>query len=150
MTLDFQGYGSGLVTVELMYFFRLSPLNNYNDIVEITKGSLHLCQLWGVTCKWILFLEYHRSLVSNGVDDYSLEDFLIDVQIGLCENLISSLFNCNMMKPDSMKKMMEDFVGKEKSGEVIKILEKGSTTKPYLILTGMYLQDKENFLNVKQ
>ena len=84
------------------------------------------------------------------MNDYSLEDFLTDVQIGLCENLISSLFNCNMMKPDSMKKMMEDFVGKEKSGEVIKILEKGSTTKPYLILTGMYLQDKENFLNVKQ
>ena len=43
--LDFQGYGSGLVTVELMYFFRLSPLNNYDDIVEITKGSLFFTSL---------------------------------------------------------------------------------------------------------
>ena len=100
--------------------------------------------------KYVIVLEYHRSLVSNGVEDYSLEDFLTDVQIGLCENLITSLFNCNMMKPDSIKKMLEDFVGKDKSGEVIKILEKGSTTKPFLILTGMYLQDKENFLIVKQ
>ena len=103
-----------------------------------------------IICKYVFVLEYHKSLVSNGVEDYSLEDFLTDVQIGLCENLISTLFNCNMMKPDSMKKMMEDFVGKDKSGEVIKILEKGSTTKPFLILTGMYLQDKENFLIVKQ
>lgn len=39
MALDFQGYGSGLVTVEMMYFFRLSPINNYDEIEEIAKGK---------------------------------------------------------------------------------------------------------------
>ena len=84
------------------------------------------------------------------MEDYSLENFLTDVQIGLCENLITTMFNCNNLKPDSMKKMMEDFIGKDKFAEIIKFLEKGSTTKSFLILTSMYLKDKENFMTVKQ
>ena len=91
---------------------------------------------------------YHHSLCENGVKDYSLENFLIDVQIAICEQALQLVKTVNDLTPSSFEKMMIQFSGEEKAKDMMKLLESGAFVRPVLVLTSLYVKDKEKFLIV--
>ena len=50
------------------------------------------------------------------------------------------------MKPTTFKKMLKAFSGEDKEDDWIRIFEQGCLVQPVLILTSLYVIDKENFL----
>ena len=75
-----------------------------------------------------------------------MEDFLCDVQIAICEQALRLLTYANEMKPTTFKKMLKAFSGEDKEDDWIRIFEQGCLVQPVLILTSLYVKDKENFL----
>ena len=54
---------------------------------------------------------------------------------------------CNMMKPETFMKIMYKISGEEKAEGMKKIFEDtGWLNKAFLILTCLYVRDKDNFL----
>ena len=95
------------------------------------------------------FLVYHDSLCENGVKDYPFNDFMSDVQIAICEQVLRLIKMVNDMKPSSLQKMFGVMSGEEKAKDLIDIFERGLLIRPVLVLTSLYVKDKENFLIVK-
>ena len=58
---------------------------------------------------------------------------------------------CNSMKPKTFMKMMTTISGEEKAENMTKIFEEtGWMNKFFLLLTGLYVHDKDNFLIPKK
>ena len=58
-------FGKGLVSNDVVNFISFSyDMKNWDEIAELLS-------------------EYHNNLCLNGVNDYPLEDFLIDVKIAI-------------------------------------------------------------------
>ena len=98
------------------------------------------------------FVEYHNELVQNGVCDYDWSRFLLDFEKALVERVVVNISICNMLKPKTFMKICITISGDdEKADQWKKIFEDtGVATKPILLLTCLYVKDKENFLIPKQ
>ena len=95
-------------------------------------------------------------MVQNGVSDYDWSKFSLDFEMALVERIVGMISICNMMKPKTMMKFMTAISGEEKVDDIEKtgmekaFEEAGLMTKPILLLTCLYVKDKENFLIPKQ
>ena len=98
---------------------------------------------------YYFFSVYHDSLCENGVKDYPFNDFMSDVQIAISEQVLRLIKMVNDMKPSSLQKMFGVMSGEEKAKDLIDIFERGLLIRPVLVLTSLYVKDKENFLIVK-
>ena len=145
---DFQTYGYGLACNEFTQFVFYSYNNkNYGDVEDLAKGNFTM----NINSNQILNLAvsvYHQSLCENGVKDYPLEDFLIDVQIAICEQALRLVKIVNDVTPSSFEKMMINISGEEKAKDMMKLFESGAFVRPVLVLTSLYVKDKEKFLIV--
>ena len=94
-------------------------------------------------------LAYHQELCENGVQDYGLEDFLMDIQLAICEKVIQLLATAKDSAPQKYQALLTKFFGEEKADDFLKIFERGCIVQPVLILTSLYVKDKDNFLLVK-
>ena len=96
------------------------------------------------------FVEYHNSLIEHGVSDLDWPKFLHDVEMALVETVLLTLKMCTEMKPKTFMKMMTTVSGDEKAENMLKVFEEtGWMNKAILLLTGLYVKDKDNFLSVK-
>ena len=94
-----------------------------------------------------LLSEYHHNLCLNGVNDYPLEDFLVDVKIATAVFVINVLKTAIELSPEKFKSFMKGLMGGEKGEEFVKIVtKKGGLSKHILLLTSIYVNDKDNFL----
>ena len=90
--------------------------------------------------------EYHHNLCLNGVNDYPFEDFLLDVKIATCESVVEILIKAAELSPDNIRELMKGMAG-DKGEEFVNVLtKKGALAKNILLLTGIYVNDKYNFL----
>ena len=72
-----------------------------------------------------------------------------DVQVAISEQVLRLIKMVNDMKPSSLQKMFGVMSGEEKAKDLIAIFERGLLIRPVLVLTSLYVKDKENFLIVK-
>ena len=145
---DFQTYDCGLACNEFTHFVSNSyNIKNYGDVEDLAKGTLTMNVNLNQTLNLAVSV-YHHSLCENGVKDYSLENFLIDVQIAICEQALQLVKTVNDLTPSSFEKMMIQFSGEEKAKDMMKQLESGAFVRPVLVLTSLYVKDKEKFLIV--
>ena len=127
VALDYQMAGPGMVATEFLYFFMLSlSPHSLPELMEIAKA-------------------YHEVLVSNGINDYSWKEFTDDIEMMEVEMCVGVLNWFSMIKPKTLLKFT-DGIG-EKGEEFKKIFENGIYGKFFVLLTSMYLQDKEGFLS---
>ena len=85
-------------------------------------------------------------MIENGVQNYSWEEFQNETQMILVENSLSIINNCSMFKPQGFINMMSKFVGEEKAEEFNLIIENCAFIKWILLLTSLYVKDKDKFL----
>ena len=128
VAIDFQLTGTGRSLNDFFYLILMSlSVHSFQDIMDILK-------------------EYHEQLISNGVDAYSWSELQQDFESGIMEILIMLLQMFTMMKPKTLMKMTDGWG--EKSEEAKKIFggECGMYAKVFLIVTDLYLKDKDNFM----
>ena len=95
-----------------------------------------------------ILLEYHDNLCLNGVNDYPFEDFLLDVKIATSESVVEILKKAADLSPENIRELMKGMAG-EKGEEYVEVVtKKGGLAKNILLLTGIYVNDKDNFLMV--
>ena len=89
-------------------------------------------------------------MVEHGVTDYDWPKFLHDLEMALVELAIITIDLCNTMKPETFMKIMCKISGEEKAEGMKKIFEEtgGWMNKAFLILTSLYVKNKDNiFIN---
>ena len=155
--MDFQTYGSGLVSIDFMHLLYFSQnIQSYDEVEELARGILYyITKITNDSISQFNILRstlaYHQGLCENGVQDYGLEDFLMDIQLAICEKVLLLLVNAKQSSPQKHQEMLTKFLGdEEKVEEVFKILEQGCGVQPVMILTSLYVKDKENFLLLDQ
>ena len=121
-------FGKGLVSNDVVNFISFSyDVKNWDEIAELLS-------------------EYHHNLCLNGVNDYPFEDFILDVKIATSESVVEILKNAADISPGNIKKLMKGMAG-EKGEEFVNVVtKKGGLAKNILLLTGIYVSDKDNFL----
>ena len=131
IAVDYQMFGKGTVAAELYYIHYISwAVYDFDGIEENIK-------------------EYHNNLLANGVANYSLSDLLDDfVSVVVC-GLFALLNLMVMSKPEPFLNSFKGIFGEEKSKGMIKLFDQGLFNKTFLILTSLYVRDKERFLLVK-
>ena len=122
-------FGKGLVSNDVVNFISFSyDVKNWDEIAELLS-------------------EYHHNLCLNGVNDYPLEDLLIDVKIATAVFVINILKTAIELSPKKFKSFMKGLMGGEKGEEFVKVVtKKGGLSKHILLLTSIYVNDKDNFL----
>ena len=111
------------------------------------------------TLSWVIYdydgieeniKEYHNALVANGVTNYSFSELLDDFVSTVAGYLINLIFMMVISKPKSIINMFKKFYGEEKAKDFMKLLANhGLLSKSFLIMTSLYVRDKESFLLVK-
>ena len=90
-------------------------------------------------------------MVQNGVPDYDWSSYQLEFEKALVESVLMTIGLCNTMKPKTFMKMMTTISGEEKAENMRKIFEEtGWMNKVFLLLTGLYVHDKDNFLIPKK
>ena len=100
--------------------------------------TVHLNFIWH-------FSEYHSVLVENGVTDYSWTDFQSDFVSTILEQMIAVL-GMTGFKPKTFINTFMKMAGEEKAEGFKKVLEMGLFNPGFLMLTSLYVKNKENFL----
>ena len=96
------------------------------------------------------FVEYHNALIEHGVSDLDWPKFSHDIEMALVETVLLTLKMCTEMKPKTFMKMMTTVSGDEKAENMVKVFEEtGWMNKAILLLTCLYVKDKDNFLSVR-
>ena len=124
-------FGKGIVAAELYYIHYVSwAVYDFDGIEENIN-------------------EYHKSLLANGVANYSLSDLLDDFVSVVVGHLFALLNLMVMSKPEPFINSFKGIFGEEKAKGLKKLFDQGLFNKCFLILTSLYVRDKENFLLVK-
>ena len=121
---DFQGVGTGRVATEFVYFCSLMP-----DISEISS----------------LAKAYHNALVSNGVKDYNWDGFKEDLIIQFGETALKAIMDGAEVTPKTLKEVLS--MSGDKAKSILKFYELGVVSWNLVILTDLYVKNKEGFLN---
>ena len=87
---------------------------------------------------------YHDALVENGVTDYEWEECKKDIIIQLCEFCLKLISDFAKMPPKKMVELMKVFG--DKFAAILKLLDGGAFGWPIMVLTDIYLKNKEGFL----
>ena len=126
VALDYQMAGHGRVATEFIYLFMLSlSAHNLEELMDLAK-------------------EYHYTLEEHGVTDYSLAEFKDDIEMMLIDGGVNFIGLMSFMKPKTLLSFAEGFG--EKGEEFKKIFENGIYGKFFILLTSIYLSDKEHFM----
>jgi len=129
---DFQITGGCLASIEVLQALCNIEIANHSEVDSIIK-------------------EYHDTLVQNGVTDYDWPGYQLEVEKALVESNLLTISLCNSMKPKTFMKMMTTISGEEKAENMRKIFEEtGWMNKVFLLLTSLYVHDKDNFLIPKK
>ena len=88
-------------------------------------------------------------MVENGIKDYSLEEFLSDVEVSIIELLVQILTMVTRMSPAKLIQFLKNFSGEEKTDGFMKLLEQGMLSKPFTLVTSLYAKNKDDFMVVK-
>ena len=126
VAIDFQLTGTGLAVFDFCYLIMMSlSVHSFQDLMDILK-------------------EYHDQLTFQGVNDYTWSELEKDFECAMVELImvITSMFG--MMKPKTIMKMTEGWG--EKSEDAKKIFGNGMYAKAFIIVTDIYLKDKDNFM----
>lgn len=124
--IDFQVPGTGMVVCEFFYFIQMSlSAHSLQDIMDIAQ-------------------EYHDALVAHGVDDYSWEDLKKDIEMLCVEMCCTFISMMTMMKPKTILQVAEGCG--EKAEDAKQIFGNGMYAKAFVIVTSIYLNDKERFM----
>ena len=91
-------------------------------------------------------LEYHNALLDNGVTDYDWLKFEKDIEIALVDGILMLISMCTQMKPKTFFTMYTAVTGEEKAEQFKKIFETGMMSKSLLMITCLYVKNKENFM----
>ena len=122
--MDFQTYGKGLASNDFAQLINWSyDTRSYEEVDEFSTCNTDF--MFDLNAIFSNVSDYHVNLCLNGVKDYHFEDFLTDVKIAL------------------------SVIGEEKAQDFLKLIENGMFVKPMLVLTSLYVEDKDNFLIVK-
>ena len=124
VVLDFQLVGMGMVAVDICFFFGYQA--TVSDFIPMAKV-------------------YHDALVKNGVDDYTWEEFKKDMIIQQGEFVLKLVKDFAAMPPEKFLEFLNIFG--EKSASIRPFLECGAYCWPIIILTDIYVKNKEGFLN---
>ena len=81
--------------------------------------------------------------------NYSFSELLDDFVSTVAGYLINLIFMMVTIKPESIINLFKNFAGEEKMKGFMKVLDKGLFSKSFLIMTSLYVRDKESFLLVK-
>ena len=128
VALDYQMAGLGRAVTDLFYFFNLSfSMHNFNDVMDLVK-------------------QYHASLLEHGVNNYSWEELADEFKMLVVDFSFQMISTMKWMKPKHMRNFCKALG--EKGAEFEKILECGFYTKCFILLTSMYLKNKNTFLIV--
>ena len=131
ISLDYQMLGQGMVAIEFLYMTYISwGIQSFDEIEENAK-------------------EYHVALVKNGVKDYSLAEFLDELEMTCVLFLLNMINIFGMMKPETIISMFSKMSGEDKGDGFLKLCKQGPFNKSFIIMTCMYVKDKTNFLTVK-
>ena len=129
---DFQMVGTGLAISDILRLTIISKRHaSLSEDLELLKG-------------------YHEALTLSGNVDISYEELKQQFIIGCLEFLTKKLMDFTEYNPDKMTKLYLSMFGEEKWKDLERILESGIMCNPYLVVTSMYLHNKENFLNGDQ
>ena len=124
VAFDFQMVGMELVALEVTtYLMYAVPMNQVMGLAKI----------------------YHDALLENGVSDYSWDVFKRDFIIANLEVAVNSLVKFSEFSPKQFAKILKVF-GDKHAGGLMRVLEGGIIGFPILLITDIYLKDKENFL----
>ena len=85
-------------------------------------------------------------MVEYGVSDYEWSRFSLDIEMAIVERMLLVINMCNNIKPQPLFKLLAATVGDEKVNQFEKLIESGVMNKPFLLLTSLYVNDKDNFL----
>ena len=121
---DFQGVGMGRVATEFVYFCNLMP--DISDISNLAKV-------------------YHNALVANGVKYYYWDNFKEDLIIQFGESALKTIIDGSELKPKIFKEWLSMYGEKAKSFE--KLFDLGVFGWNLVILTDLYVKNKDGFLN---
>ena len=146
--MDFQTYGKGLASNDFAQLINWSyDTRSYEEVDEFSTCNTDF--MFDLNAIFSNVSDYHVNLCLNGVKDYHFEDFLTDVKIALSEQVLSLLKTTSNVKPETFEKMIKSVMGEEKAQDFLKLIENGMFVKPMLVLTSLYVKDKDNFLIVK-
>ena len=88
-------------------------------------------------------------MAENGVKEYSLEQFLSDVEVAIIEQFVQILTMVTRMSPAKLIQFLKNFSGEEKTDGFMKLLEQGMMSKPFILVTSLYARNKHDFMVVK-
>jgi len=127
VAIDFQHAGVGMVA---------------SDFVYLHCGSIAPHQLHRHT---ELATIYHDALVKQGIFDYSWDQWQSDVRVMFIENLLYAMQIFDSIEPQGL---CDAIVGmsEEKGNSILQVFESGFFVKSFLVVTEMYLDNKEGFM----
>ncbi len=111
--IDFQFFGTGRVTDELVYFFMMS----FDWVPEAEEELLRL---------------YHRALVTAGVEDYPCEQFIYEYHVSVLTMLIGGIVRAvKFITPAAYDKMLQD----QKQADLMRL---GDLARERLVARALY------------
>ena len=81
--------------------------------------------------------------------DYSLAEFLDELEMTCVLFLLNMINIFGMMKPETIISIFSKMSGEDKGDGFLKLCKQGPFNKSFIIMTCMYVKDKTNFLTVK-
>ena len=93
-----------------------------------------------------LVKKYYEALASFGVENYSYEDMKRDFVFAALEYMLLRLIKYDNFGPEKYQKFIRQLFGDEKWDELNAKFQNGLDASAVLLVTSIYLNDKENFL----
>ena len=93
-----------------------------------------------------LVKRYYEALASSGVENYSYEDMKRDFVFAALEYMLLRLIKYDNFGPEKYQKFIRQLFGDEKWDELNAKFQNGLDASAVLLVTSIYLNDKENFL----
>jgi hypothetical protein len=132
VAFDFQMVGPGLAISDILRILMFSKRHiTLNEDLELLK-------------------RYHEALMLSGNVDISYEELKQQFILGCLEFLTKKLMDFTESNAEKMTKLYSSMFGEEKSKDLLRIMDSGILCNPYLLVTSMYMHNKENFLNGDQ
>ena len=128
VALDFQMVGTGMACsdlVKLLIWCRRH--RNISEEIELVK-------------------EYYEALANFEIENYSYEDMKRDFVFAALEYMVIKLIKYENFGPEKYRKFIQQLFGDEKCEELMAKFKNGLDASSILLVTSMYLNDKENFL----
>ena len=99
--------------------------------------------------KELLFITstyFNEALANFEIENYTYEDMKRDFVFAALEYMVIKLIKYENFGPENYRKFIQQLFGDEKCEEMMAKFKNGLDASSILLVTSMYLNDKENFL----